>query len=176
MWGTSDRPCDHGSRGWRDTATNQKMPGMAGYLQKLGTGKEGIFPGAPEEMVYKESLSPWTSPFTAISFQSRVCTSHACRVCEHLQYEAWAQVVVLAVFCYLNCHIKKRIGLTFKSLGLCFITHSHMHLSIQQIFTGNITWIRPWVRPGAAKMIPESLMLRDMFRQSHTRGIMLWGP
>ena len=74
------------------------------------------------------------------------------------------------------CHIKKRIGLTFKSLGLCFITHSRMHLSIQQIFTENRMCIRPWMRPGAAKMIPESLMLRDMFRESHTRGIMLWGP
>lgn len=93
------------------------MPGMAGYLQKLGTGKEGIFPGAPEEMVYKESLSPWTSPFTAISFQSRVCTSHACRVCEHLQYEAWAQVVVLAVFCYLNfVTLKRELDLHLKAL------------------------------------------------------------
>ena len=25
------------------------VSGMAGHLQKLGTGKEGIFPGAPEE-------------------------------------------------------------------------------------------------------------------------------
>lgn len=85
------------------------MPGTAGHLQKLGSGKEGLFPGAPEELVYKESLSLEQHPLLPfLSSPGCVRPTPVGSVSIFREYEAWAQMVVLAVFCYLNFATLKR--------------------------------------------------------------------
>ena len=40
------RACKDGGKNWRYAVTSQKTPRTAGNQQKLGRGKEGLFPGA----------------------------------------------------------------------------------------------------------------------------------